>query len=152
MLVAEAARASGLPERLAMDLEAQWNTLLPWDEALRVLATLRKDFKLGVVTNCSERLGRAAAARVGVPFDVIVSAERAGFYKPDPAPYRLALSELSLEPREVSCSWRAQGSTSPVRRASASIPIGTTALPCNCRRGPARRSWNRARWSPWANT
>ncbi|HEV3008609.1 MAG TPA: HAD hydrolase-like protein, partial [Burkholderiales bacterium] len=36
-----------------------------------------------------------------VPFDVIVTSERAGFYKPDPAPYRLALSELSLGSDEV---------------------------------------------------
>lgn len=57
--------------------------------------------KLGVVTNCSDKLGRAAAARVGVPFDVIVTSERAGFYKPHPAPYRLALSELRMEAGEV---------------------------------------------------
>jgi len=54
-----------------------------------------------VVTNCSERLGRAAADKLGVPFDVVVTAERAGFYKPDPAPYRLALSELNMPASEV---------------------------------------------------
>jgi FMN phosphatase YigB (HAD superfamily) len=48
------------------------------------------------VTNCSERLGRIAAARVGVPFAAVVTAERAGFYKPHPRPYRLALEELGL--------------------------------------------------------
>jgi FMN phosphatase YigB (HAD superfamily) len=36
-----------------------------------------------------------------VPFDVVVTSERAGFYKPRPEPYRLALSELKLDPREV---------------------------------------------------
>jgi FMN phosphatase YigB (HAD superfamily) len=53
---------------------------------------------LGVVTNCSERLGRIAAARVGVPFAAIVTAERAGTYKPDPRPYRLGLEELGVAP------------------------------------------------------
>jgi 2-haloalkanoic acid dehalogenase type II len=100
-LVAQAARLSGLPERFAAALEDQWKTLEPWNEAPAVLRILKKDHRLGVVTNCSERLGHAAAARLGVAFDVVVTSERAGFYKPDPAPYRLALSELRLAPDEV---------------------------------------------------
>jgi 2-haloalkanoic acid dehalogenase type II len=98
-LVAEAARIAGLPASMAARLEAAWETIQPWDEAPAILRKL--DRPLGVVTNCSERLGRAAAARVGVPFEVIVTSERAGFYNPRPEPYRLALSELKLEPREV---------------------------------------------------
>lgn len=98
VLVAEAAEKVGLPSSLSAALEAQWHTIAPWagTEALKKL-----DAKLGVVTNCSEKLGRAAAARVGVPFDVIVTSERAGFYKPHPAPYELALSELALPPEDV---------------------------------------------------
>jgi 2-haloalkanoic acid dehalogenase type II len=82
-------------------LQAAWSEIEPWPEARRVLAELRKTQRLGIVTNCSERLGRAAAQRVGVAFDVVVTSERAGFYKPDPAPYRLALAELELDPSEV---------------------------------------------------
>lgn len=92
---------SDLDAGLATRLAEEWKTIAPWDEAPRVLRELGNTHRLGVVTNCSECLGRAAAARVGVPFDVIVTSERAGFYKPDPAPYRLALSELNLKPREV---------------------------------------------------
>jgi len=36
-----------------------------------------------------------------MPFDVLVTSERAGFYKPHPAPYRLALSELRLPAERV---------------------------------------------------
>ena len=100
-LVAQAARGAGLSPSLAAALEKEWNSIQPWEEAPRVLDGLKKRLRLGVVTNCSERLGRAAAHRVGVPFDVIVTSERAGFYKPYPAPYRLALSELNLESTEV---------------------------------------------------
>jgi FMN phosphatase YigB (HAD superfamily) len=53
------------------------------------------------VTNCSERLGRRAASALGIPLDVVVTAERAGYYKPDPRPYRLALAELGLPPASV---------------------------------------------------
>lgn len=100
-LVAEAARATGLPEALAQWLEAAWPQIAPWEEAPRILRALAASHRLGVVTNCSERLGRAAAQKLGVRLDVIVTSERAGFYKPDPAPYRLALSELKLDPGEV---------------------------------------------------
>ena len=31
-------------------------------------------------------IGRIAAGKVGAPFEVIVTSERAGFYKPDPRP------------------------------------------------------------------
>jgi 2-haloacid dehalogenase len=54
--------------------------------------------KIGVVTNCSEEVGRRAAAQVGVPFDVVATAEVAGAYKPRPQPYRLALDGLRIDP------------------------------------------------------
>ncbi len=49
-----------------------------------------------MVTNCSEALGQRAASRLAVPFRVIVTAERAGFYKPQPQPYELALREVGV--------------------------------------------------------
>ena len=100
-LVAEAARHTGLTDAVASDLAREWASIEPWDEAPAILRRLSETHRLGIVTNCSERLGRAAAAKLGVPFDVIVTSERAGFYKPRPEPYRLALSELKLDPREV---------------------------------------------------
>ena len=94
-VVAEATGVS--PERAAV-LVARLGELEPWPEARAVLAQLRTSVKLGVVTNCSEETGRQAAARVGVPFDVIVTAEAAGAYKPRPEPYLLALEALGLDP------------------------------------------------------
>ena len=96
----EAARATGLslaaPEALVRD----WDALTPWDDARPFLGALGTR-RIGVVTNCSDTLGRRAAARLGVPFDVVVTSERAGYYKPHPAPYRLALAELGLAPARV---------------------------------------------------
>ncbi len=100
-LVAQAARATGLSDEHARRLEAGWDELQPWDDAIPLLRDLAPHYELGVVTNCSERLGRRAAARMQVPFHVIVTSERAGFYKPDPAPYRLALQELGLPAERV---------------------------------------------------
>jgi 2-haloalkanoic acid dehalogenase type II len=100
-LVRDAALATGLTAQAADRLESEWGSLAPWDDAADVLARVKRGARIGVVTNCSERLGRQAAGLLGVPFDVIVTAERAGYYKPDAAPYRLALSELGLPPGEV---------------------------------------------------
>jgi 2-haloacid dehalogenase len=95
-LVAEAAAMVGLGKDYAERLQANWGRLLPWPESRSVLLRLSQSHRLGVVTNCSERLGRIAAEQIGVPFDVVVTAERAGFYKPDARPYQLALSELGM--------------------------------------------------------
>lgn len=100
-LVAEAAVGVGLDAGYAGKLEAQWHTLPPWSGVTDTLALLKTTHRLGVVTNCSERLGRIAAERVGVPFDVIVTSERAGYYKPDPHPYQLALDDLGLPAAQV---------------------------------------------------
>ena len=96
-LVAEAAGDAGLDAAAPAALHALWDSLSPWPEAPVVLAGLRaKGFRLGVVTNCSIDLGRRAAARCGVAFDAVVTAEEAGFYKPHPAPYRAALAALDV--------------------------------------------------------
>jgi 2-haloacid dehalogenase len=100
-LVAEAAANTGLSAAHAAALSEHWKHIQPWEEAPAVLRKLARQHKLGVVTNCSERLGREAAAKLGVPFNVIVTSERAGFYKPRPEPYRLALKELDLDPEQV---------------------------------------------------
>ncbi|MBM3962387.1 MAG: HAD-IA family hydrolase [Planctomycetes bacterium] len=100
-LVREAAAQTGLAERHAQALAERWDELQPWDDVAGFLAPLAGRVPLGVVTNCSEALGRRAAARIGVPLQVIVTSERAGYYKPDPHPYRLALAELALPPARV---------------------------------------------------
>jgi len=97
-LVGEAVQAVSLSRDLAIELAARYGEIAPWPEAVRVLTELRADgIALGVVTNCSEVLGRLAASRLPLPFDVLVTAERAGRYKPDPLPYRLAVEELGCD-------------------------------------------------------
>src|SRR3984893_12916440 len=88
-LVAEAAAEVGLFPTLAAQLAARYGELKPWPEGREVLGALRRDgVVLGSVTNCSEELGPKAFACTGVEFDVVVTAERAGYYKPDPRPYQ----------------------------------------------------------------
>lgn len=100
-LVETAARQVGLPASAPAALEAQWDMLPPWDGADALLQALRPHCRMAVVTNCTVRLGRRAAARLGVDWDVVVTSEEAGFYKPDPRPYRLALDRLGVAPQDA---------------------------------------------------
>jgi 2-haloacid dehalogenase len=98
-LVREAARDVGLPERIGSELERRWTELQPWPEAPRVLKQM--GLPLAVATNCSIRLGQQAAARVGVPFALIETAESVGFYKPRPEVYRAVLQGLGTTPERT---------------------------------------------------
>lgn len=100
-VVAGAAQDVGLPQACADEVLRRWDELLPWPEAPEVLGELARHLPLGVVTNCSEELGRRAVARVGAPFKAVATAERAGCYKPDPRIYRLGLEGLGLPPERV---------------------------------------------------
>lgn len=100
-LVEDAARNVGLPTTAPAALDAQWDTLPPWSGASDLLRALQPHCKLAVVTNCSERLGQRAAALLGIEWDVVVTSEAAGFYKPDPRPYRLALDRLGVAPQDA---------------------------------------------------
>jgi 2-haloacid dehalogenase len=95
-LVRDAALATGLPASVPDNLEKHWSDLSPWSGAQAALDDLQGRTKLAVVTNCSARLGALAASRLNTRWDCVMTAEEAGFYKPDPRPYRLALERLGV--------------------------------------------------------
>lgn len=101
-LVAEAAADTGLPADAAERLAAGYGGLAPWPGVTGTLRTLQDaGLRLGVVTNCSERLGQIAAGCVGVAFDAVVTAERVGVYKPEPAAYEAGIAALGVPKPEV---------------------------------------------------
>ena len=100
-LVRQAAADVGLPASCTASLEARWGELTPWQEVPAVLGRLAARLPLAVATNCSERLGRLAAARAGDVFQVVITAESAGFYKPRPEPYRAVLEALGTSAKRT---------------------------------------------------
>ncbi|SEF28068.1 HAD-IA family hydrolase [Variovorax sp. NFACC27] len=100
-LVKDAARNTGMDDSAPDSLEAQWDTLPVWSGARELLLALKPHCRLAVVTNCSCRLGHRAAARLGIDWDVVVTSEEAGFYKPDPRPYRMALDRLGVKAEDA---------------------------------------------------
>ncbi|QYT03513.1 2-deoxyglucose-6-phosphate phosphatase [Trichoderma simmonsii] len=100
-LVHQAAKDVGLPESAPRTLLENWDKLQPWPEDAQVLEQLRlRGYKLGVVTNCSKRLGTIAADIVG-KFDSIVTAEESGFYKPTEQAYQAILTKMGVQSQEV---------------------------------------------------
>ena len=71
----------------------------PFPDSADALALLATRFRLGVITNCDDDLFAAAADKLGVDFDPLVTAEQAGAYKPAEDGFRLAFERLDL-PRE----------------------------------------------------
>lgn len=100
-LVRQAARAQGLDPAVTEALEAEWSSLPVWSGAQAALDRMAGKTRLAVVTNCSTRLGRLAAARLDVKWDVVITAEEAGFYKPNTRPYSLALEALGTLPSDA---------------------------------------------------
>ncbi len=97
-LVGEAAVAAGLQRQCASQLIGRWCELTAWAEAPAILSDLGERVRMGVVTNCSIALGKAAAREVFAGFDVVMTAEQAGFYKPCKPAYAKALEALGTKP------------------------------------------------------
>lgn len=98
-IVRDSATEVGIPNAKADELLRRWGDFEPWPDVTAVLAELGSTTRF-IVTNCSRELGARAAQRAGT-FDLVMTAEEAGAYKPDARPYRAALAALDLEPRDV---------------------------------------------------
>ena len=95
----EAASRVGLPREKAEEFLRRFGEFAPWPDVPEVLARIpvRPRF---IVTNCSRVLGQRAAERAG-SFDLVMTAEEAGAYKPDARPYQAALRALGLDAKDV---------------------------------------------------
>jgi 2-haloacid dehalogenase len=71
-----------------------WPAFPDSGEALR---RLQSRFALGVITNCDDDLFAASESRLGVSFDVVVTAQQAGAYKPSTAGFAIAHARIADE-------------------------------------------------------
>lgn len=80
------------------DAIVTWRPFPDTGEALRRLGGRHK---IGVISNMDNVVLFETVSRLGAPVHMRTSAEDARAYKPDPAPFKLALSRLGLEPAQV---------------------------------------------------
>lgn len=78
-----------------------WHSLDPWPDSVSGLTRLKRKFIIGPLSNGNVALLTNMAKRAGLPWDVVLSAEIFGHYKPDKESYLGAASILGLSPDEV---------------------------------------------------
>jgi 2-haloalkanoic acid dehalogenase type II len=100
-VIRASARDAGVPPERADALIRRWGDVKPWPETREVVSALMEKVPVAVATNASIALARVAVGALGVPIPIVVTAEEAGFYKPRPEPYRMALQRLGCSPKSV---------------------------------------------------
>ena len=78
-----------------------WHSLNPWPDSVGGLTRLKTKFILGPLSNGNVALLTNMAKHAGLPWDLVLSAEVFGHYKPDREAYLGAAKILGLTPGEV---------------------------------------------------
>jgi 2-haloacid dehalogenase len=99
--LAEKLGIAGLTPADFDDLTRGWHALDPWPDSVSGLTRLKRRFVIGPLSNGNVALLVNMAKRAGLPWDVVLSAEVFGHYKPDPEVYLGAARMLGLAPGEV---------------------------------------------------
>jgi len=73
----------------------------PHPEVPAALARLRERFRLAIISNTDDELIAGTVAAIGVPIDVVVTAEQARAYKPDHRLFRHAHTVIGARPEET---------------------------------------------------
>ena len=89
-----------LAEEEIEHLNRAWHRLDPWPDAVAGLQRLKQHYIIGTLSNGNVALIVNMAKFSGLPWDVVLGAEIARHYKPQPEAYLKSAEILGLEPRE----------------------------------------------------
>lgn len=92
---------TGIEESEIVDLNFAWHRLQPWPDTVPGLGRLTQKFILATLSNANVSLMVDMARYGNLPFDVILGAEIAGHYKPDPEAYLSVPRIMDCAPQEV---------------------------------------------------
>lgn len=76
-------------------------TMGPHPDARDALHRLRKRYKLAILTNSDDDLIAPTVARIGVPFNYVITAQQAQAYKPSPRLFDHAYRTMGVMPHET---------------------------------------------------
>ncbi|EJD02361.1 haloacid dehalogenase [Fomitiporia mediterranea MF3/22] len=82
------------------EINLAWHRLDGWPDSSNGLAQLKGKFIISTLTNGNVRLMVDMARHAKLPWDVILTAELLGSFKPNPITYRGALNHLSIKPEQ----------------------------------------------------
>jgi 2-haloacid dehalogenase len=92
---------SGLSEADKDHVNRVWHRLKPWPDAVEGLTRLKSRYIIGTLSNGNVGLLTRMAKHGRLPWDVILGAETARAYKPQPQAYLASAELLNLEPGQV---------------------------------------------------
>lgn len=90
-----------LPDAALDDFNRMWHRLDPWPDVIAGLERLKSKYILVTLSNGNVSLIVDMAKHAGLPWDMILGAEIAGNYKPEPEVYQNAADLLDLAPSQV---------------------------------------------------
>jgi len=96
--VLRASAIEEIPETTIDHLNRVWHRLNPWPDVVGGLTRLKTGFIIAPLSNGNVALMVNLAKHAELPWDVILGAEVAEAYKPDPKAYRRAAELLDLDP------------------------------------------------------
>ena len=73
----------------------------PFPDTVEALQSLKKRFKLAIISNIDDDIFAFTAQRLGIKFDQVITAEQAKSYKPSPNNFKLAIERIGLPPERV---------------------------------------------------
>jgi len=83
--------------RIAASMPA-WD---PFPDTRDALREIKKMFKIAILSNVEEEVIAETVKKLGVPIDLVITAERVGSYKPAPDHWYAALHELEADEEEI---------------------------------------------------
>ena len=107
-------------------------------DSAAALARLHQRFRLGVITNCDDDLFARSAARLGIEFDWVVTAQQAGATSPTSAASSLRSSGSACRASGSCTSPRACSTTTSRPSVSACRPSGSTGATAGPEQAPRR--------------
>lgn len=74
---------------------------LPFPDTVPALKTLKKNFRLAVISNIDDDLFAFSAKRLGVEFDWVITAEQVESYKPSRRMFEYAIEKIGYPPERM---------------------------------------------------
>jgi len=91
----------GLSEADKDHINKVWHRLKPWPDAVEGLTRLKARYIIGTLSNGNIGLLTRMAKSARLPWDVVLGAETARAYKPQPQAYLASAELLNLRPEQV---------------------------------------------------
>jgi len=73
----------------------------PFPDTIEALKSLKKKFKLAIISNIDDDLFASTAQQLGIEFDQVITAEQAKSYKPSLNNFKLAIDKIGLPPKKI---------------------------------------------------